>query len=429
MVLLGRPVGIEVERADARNIRMLVEEAPENRQRAGVEDDVRVQEQDERTGRAPVGLVHRRRVAAVPLVRDEDEVVSRSEHLDRAVRRAVVHHDRLDRGAVVDADRDGVEALARRASTCSSSRAGWRCQERARAMPSGAQPPARLRRPFAALYASPRIPANTSILSALMPTATPASDRGHVLIVVENMSVPADRRVWMEARALVSLGYSVSVVCPQGKERDTGESERLDGVSIHRFPLREARGGAWSYLGEYGSALAVDPPPGPPRRRRAARRRRAPLQPAGRPPPRDPSSPKAGSEGRLRPPRSRAGALRSALRKQRRPPPPCRRAVRAARVRRRGRGPLAERVLSKDRADARPQEPRRRLRRPHRPRPRSLPEGGASSRAASREAAPPRLRRHDRPPGRRRPRAPRTRRPPHAPRRLARDDRGRRRLA
>lgn len=88
-----------------------------------------------------------------------------------------------------------------------------------------------------------------------MPTATPASDRGHVLIVVENMSVPADRRVWMEARALVSLGYSVSVVCPQGKERDTGESERLDGVLIHRFPLREARGGAWSYLGEYGSAL------------------------------------------------------------------------------------------------------------------------------------------------------------------------------
>ena len=88
-----------------------------------------------------------------------------------------------------------------------------------------------------------------------MPTATPASDRGHVLIVVENMSVPADRRVWMEARALVSLGYRVSVVCPQGKDRDTSESEQRDGVSIHRFPLREAGGGAWSYLGEYGSAL------------------------------------------------------------------------------------------------------------------------------------------------------------------------------
>jgi glycosyltransferase involved in cell wall biosynthesis len=88
-----------------------------------------------------------------------------------------------------------------------------------------------------------------------MPTATPASDRGHVLIVVENMSVPADRRVWMEARALVSLGYGVSVVCPRGRERDTAELERLDGVSIHRFSLREAGGGAWSYLGEYGPAL------------------------------------------------------------------------------------------------------------------------------------------------------------------------------
>ena len=69
------------------------------------------------------------------------------------------------------------------------------------------------------------------------------------------MSVPADRRVWAEARALVSLGYHVTVVCPTGHNRDHSELETVDGVEIHRFRLREAGAGPWSYLGEYGSAI------------------------------------------------------------------------------------------------------------------------------------------------------------------------------
>ena len=81
------------------------------------------------------------------------------------------------------------------------------------------------------------------------------SDRPHVLVLVENMSVPADRRVWAEARALVSLGYLVSVVCPMGTGRDLAAKETLEGVTIHRFRHREAKAGPWSYLREYGSAL------------------------------------------------------------------------------------------------------------------------------------------------------------------------------
>ena len=45
----------------------------------------------------------------------------------------------------------------------------------------------------------------------------PTSDRGRgrkVLIIVENLPVPFDRRVWQEATALVRHGYQVSIICP-----------------------------------------------------------------------------------------------------------------------------------------------------------------------------------------------------------------------
>jgi len=38
----------------------------------------------------------------------------------------------------------------------------------------------------------------------------------HVVIIVQNLPVPMDRRVWLEAQALVAAGYRVSVVCPKG---------------------------------------------------------------------------------------------------------------------------------------------------------------------------------------------------------------------
>jgi glycosyltransferase involved in cell wall biosynthesis len=75
------------------------------------------------------------------------------------------------------------------------------------------------------------------------------------LILVENLSVPFDRRVWQESIALRDAGWEVSVICPQGSKRDTESYAEIDGVKIHRYPLRPATGGPIGYLKEYGSAL------------------------------------------------------------------------------------------------------------------------------------------------------------------------------
>lgn len=76
-----------------------------------------------------------------------------------------------------------------------------------------------------------------------------------VLILVENLSVPFDRRVWQESRALVTAGYDVVVICPRGTAFDTEPAVVLDGVRILRYPLRPATGGPAGYVREYGLAL------------------------------------------------------------------------------------------------------------------------------------------------------------------------------
>jgi glycosyltransferase involved in cell wall biosynthesis len=77
--------------------------------------------------------------------------------------------------------------------------------------------------------------------------------RGSVLIIVENLPVPFDRRVWNEATTLVGAGYEVSVICPTGKGAQA-RYEILDGIHIYRHPLPEGRA-ALGYLIEYGCAL------------------------------------------------------------------------------------------------------------------------------------------------------------------------------
>src|SRR5207249_9726456 len=78
---------------------------------------------------------------------------------------------------------------------------------------------------------------------------------GRALILVENLSVPFDRRVWQESLALRDAGWEVSVICPQGTKRDTETYAEIDRVRIYRYPLRAATGGPRGYLREYGSAL------------------------------------------------------------------------------------------------------------------------------------------------------------------------------
>ncbi|MFE6887220.1 glycosyltransferase family 4 protein [Streptomyces sp. NPDC057694] len=75
------------------------------------------------------------------------------------------------------------------------------------------------------------------------------------LILVENLSVPFDRRVWQECTTLRDAGWQVDVICPRGEKRDTEPEAVIDGVRIHRYPLRAATGGPAGYLREYGSAL------------------------------------------------------------------------------------------------------------------------------------------------------------------------------
>jgi glycosyltransferase involved in cell wall biosynthesis len=74
-------------------------------------------------------------------------------------------------------------------------------------------------------------------------------------MLVENLSVPRDKRVWPECRALVEAGFEVVVVCPRGDDRDTAPFELLEGVEIHRYRARFADGSAAGYLLEYATAL------------------------------------------------------------------------------------------------------------------------------------------------------------------------------
>lgn len=77
---------------------------------------------------------------------------------------------------------------------------------------------------------------------------------GKVLILVENLPVPFDRRVWMEATALRQSGYEVSVICPVGKGCER-EYEELEGIHIYRHPLPPERSSAAGYIREYLWAL------------------------------------------------------------------------------------------------------------------------------------------------------------------------------
>lgn len=75
-----------------------------------------------------------------------------------------------------------------------------------------------------------------------------------VLIIVENLPVPFDRRVWQEATTLRQAGYVVSVISPMGKGFDK-PYEEIDGVAVYRHPLVTEANGARGYVREYSSAL------------------------------------------------------------------------------------------------------------------------------------------------------------------------------
>jgi glycosyltransferase involved in cell wall biosynthesis len=85
---------------------------------------------------------------------------------------------------------------------------------------------------------------------------TAARPGRRALIVVENCSVPFDRRVWREANTLRDAGWTVSVISPAVAEcGEDAPYEVLDGIHVYRYPLRPAAGGPIGFAREYGAAL------------------------------------------------------------------------------------------------------------------------------------------------------------------------------
>jgi glycosyltransferase involved in cell wall biosynthesis len=75
-----------------------------------------------------------------------------------------------------------------------------------------------------------------------------------ILIIVENVPVPFDTRVWMEAKSLQANGYEVTVLSPRGKGAEQ-RHEVLEGIHVFRHPMPREGNGALGYVYEYGSAL------------------------------------------------------------------------------------------------------------------------------------------------------------------------------
>jgi glycosyltransferase involved in cell wall biosynthesis len=78
-----------------------------------------------------------------------------------------------------------------------------------------------------------------------------------ILIIVENLPSPFDRRVWQEACALTAAGYVVSIICPKGPGYEKS-FESIDGIDIHRHALPHEADGAAGYALEYGVALILE---------------------------------------------------------------------------------------------------------------------------------------------------------------------------
>jgi glycosyltransferase involved in cell wall biosynthesis len=84
-----------------------------------------------------------------------------------------------------------------------------------------------------------------------------ASRGKRVLIIVENLPCPFDRRVWQEALALRANGYQVCIICPKGRGFDASY-ECLEGVHIYRHPLIVEAESALGYGLEYSLSLLME---------------------------------------------------------------------------------------------------------------------------------------------------------------------------
>lgn len=73
--------------------------------------------------------------------------------------------------------------------------------------------------------------------------------KNKVLIIVQNLPVPFDRRVWLEAQTLTEAGYSVSVISPKGKK--DSKHEFFKSVNIYRYRVPVDAEGLSGYVFEF----------------------------------------------------------------------------------------------------------------------------------------------------------------------------------
>jgi glycosyltransferase involved in cell wall biosynthesis len=76
---------------------------------------------------------------------------------------------------------------------------------------------------------------------------------GKLLIIVQNLPVPFDRRVWLEAKTLRDHGLKVSVICPKAKGFNKSY-EVIDDISVYRYKMPVEADGVLGYLFEFAYA-------------------------------------------------------------------------------------------------------------------------------------------------------------------------------
>src|SRR5260370_42327074 len=78
-----------------------------------------------------------------------------------------------------------------------------------------------------------------------------------ILMLVENLPLPADPRVWAEATELRDQGFQVSIICPKGSSQCRESYICMDNIHIYRYQLPPAVNKFASYVGEYVIALLM----------------------------------------------------------------------------------------------------------------------------------------------------------------------------
>ena len=78
--------------------------------------------------------------------------------------------------------------------------------------------------------------------------------RRRALILVEDLPVPFDRRVWTEAKTLRDAGWDVTVISPKGDGARRWH-ERIEGIQVFRYPLPTTAAGLANHLLEYAVAI------------------------------------------------------------------------------------------------------------------------------------------------------------------------------